>query len=73
MPPAHAESVVLDGASLTLDALEAVARHGAAVALAPARREAVVRGARAWSTRPSARGAGRLRRHHRLRQLRRRA
>ena len=33
------DSVVLDGRNLTLEQVEAVARHGAAVALAPAARE----------------------------------
>ena len=46
MPPTQRESVVLDGARLTLDALEAVARGGAVVSVAGAARDAVVRARR---------------------------
>lgn len=42
-PPAAPEPVVLDGSTLTLEALEAVARRGRPVALAPAAREGVAR------------------------------
>ena len=46
LPTAVAPTLLLDGASLTLEDLEAVARTRRPVALAPAAREAVVRARR---------------------------
>jgi histidine ammonia-lyase len=45
-PPADPDPLVLDGASLTLEDLETVARAGRAVSLSPAAREAVARARR---------------------------